>query len=124
MPNITIEYTANIAEAVEANQLASKLHLAAHELGCFPSNGIRTFARSHDQYLVGHCRGSEAFIQIQVHIAPGRSRELLSQIMNTLFKAAVNAMAEQTVKRELGIQLEVTEFSSALTRSHNTISTD
>ncbi|MFJ4156253.1 hypothetical protein ACIPZF_15835 [Pseudomonas sp. NPDC089752] len=124
MPNITIDYTANIADAVETCQLASKLHLAAHALGCFPSNGIRTFARSHDQYLVGHCRGSEAFIQIQVRIAPGRSRELMSQIMNALYKAAVDAMAEQSAKRELGIQLEVTEFSSALTRSHNTISSD
>lgn len=121
MPHIEIDYSANVAGAVEKSELPRKLHHAAHSLGVFPSNGIRTFARQVDSYHIGLDQGSEAFIQIRVRVAPGRPEEVMKHISETFFQTAHDAMSDQFETRELGIQLEVSEFTDALTIRRNTI---
>lgn len=122
MPHIEIDYSANIEEAIQQSQLPRKLHENAHNLGVFPTNGIRTFARKVEHYHVGLDQGKEAFIQIRIRVAPGRSEEVISQISRSFFETAHNAMAHHFENRELGLQLELSEFTDALTHRRNTIS--
>ncbi|MFV3330361.1 5-carboxymethyl-2-hydroxymuconate Delta-isomerase [Pseudomonas sp. NY15437] len=116
MPHIAIDYTANLADDLAPLALAQKLHDAARTLGVFPLNGLRTFARAVEEFQVGANTQDEAFINIQIRIAPGRPEELRQRIVDTLFAMAEQTLAALMEKRPLGLQLEITEFERRLTR--------
>lgn len=116
MPHIAIDYTANLADDLAPLALAQKLHDAARTLGVFPLNGLRTFARAVEEFQVGANTQDEAFINIQIRIAPGRPKELRQRIVDTLFAMAEQTLAALMEKRPLGLQLEITEFDRSLTR--------
>jgi len=116
MPHIAIDYTANLADDLAPLSLPRKLHEAAQALGVFPLNGLRTFARAVDQFHVGADTQGEAFINIQIRIAPGRPEDLRQRIVDTLFATAEQTLAALIEKRPVGLQLEITEFDRSLTR--------
>ncbi|MFS2123687.1 5-carboxymethyl-2-hydroxymuconate Delta-isomerase [Pseudomonas sp. Pseusp97] len=116
MPHITIDYTANLTDDLQPLGLPRKLHEAAQALGVFPINGLRTFARVIEEYRVGANTKNEAFINIQIRIAPGRPEELRQRIVDTLFATAEQTLATLIEKRPIGLQLEITEFDRSLTR--------
>ena len=51
MPHVIVEYSANLAAAVEIKSLLAALHEAALETGVFPAGGIRTRAERRDEYI-------------------------------------------------------------------------
>ncbi|WP_152221120.1 5-carboxymethyl-2-hydroxymuconate isomerase [Pseudomonas sp. SCB32] len=123
MPHIAITYTANLTEDLHPLELPQKLHQAAQALGVFPLNGLRTFAQAIDDYRVGASTANEAFIQIQIRIAPGRPEELRQRIVDTLFATAEQTLAELIAERPVGLQLEITEFDRSLTRMAGSLPT-
>lgn len=123
MPHITIDYTANLTDDLLPLALPAKLHKAAQDLGVFPSNGLRTFARAIDQYHVGTDTQDEAFINIQIRIAPGRPEELRQRIVDSLFASAEQTLAALIEKRSIGLQLEITELDRSLTRMAGSLPT-
>ncbi|MBD9574286.1 5-carboxymethyl-2-hydroxymuconate Delta-isomerase [Pseudomonas sp. BGr12] len=116
MPHIAIDYSANLANDLQPLDLPRKLHEAAQAMGVFPINGLRTFAQAVDDYRVGANTANEAFINIQVRIAPGRPEELRQRIVDTLFDTAEQTLAALIEERPVGLQLEITEFDRSLTR--------
>lgn len=123
MPHIAIDYTANLTDDLLPLALPAKLHKAAQDLGVFPINGLRTFARAIDQYHVGTDTQGEAFINIQIRIAPGRPEELRQRIVDTLFASAEQTLAALIEKRPVGLQLEITELDRSLTRMAGSLPT-
>lgn len=123
MPHIAIDYTANLTNDLLPLELPKKLHEAAQDLGVFPLNGLRTFARAIDEFHVGTASQNEAFINIQVRIAPGRPQELRQRIVDTLFSTAEQTLAALIEKRSVGLQLEVTELDRSLTRMAGSLPT-
>ena len=121
MPNITIDYTANLSDVLNPQALAKALHQGALDCNTFPVTGIRVFCRANEAYVVAHCDRDEGFVQIQVRIAPGRSDELKRHIAETLLEAATTALEKAYAARPLGLQLEVSEFDDALTVRKNTL---
>ena len=116
MPHIAIDYTANLTDDLLPLELPRKLHEAARELGVFPLNGLRTFARAIEQHHVGADTRNEGFVNIQVRIAPGRPEELRQRIVDTLFATAEQTLAALIDRRPVGLQLEITELDCSLTR--------
>ncbi|WP_236201423.1 5-carboxymethyl-2-hydroxymuconate Delta-isomerase [Pseudomonas pseudonitroreducens] len=123
MPHIAIDYTANLTDDLLPLELPAKLHKAAQDLGVFPSNGLRTFARAIDQFHVGTATQDEAFINIQIRIAPGRPEELRQRIVDSLFASAEQTLAALIEKRPVGLQLEITELDRSLTRMAGSLPT-
>ena len=121
MPNIIVDYSANLVETLDPTALARALHQAAVNCGTFPITGIRVFCRAHENFAVGHGDRDEAFVQIQVRIAPGRAEELKREIAAALFQAAEHALAASFSAGPLGLQLEISEFVEALTFQRNTM---
>ena len=116
MPHIAIDYTANLTDDLLPLELPRKLHEAARELGVFPLNGLRIFARAIEQHHVGADTRNEGFVNIQIRIAPGRPEELRQRIVDTLFATAEQTLAALIDRRPVGLQLEVTELDRSLTR--------
>jgi len=117
MPNISIDYTSNLSQAVKASGLVEALHQAAVETGEFPLWGIRTLARPVDSYRVFDGNAHNGFIQIIVRLAPGRDLDKRSRIAKSLFEAAMAALEPVYASQRLGCQLEVQEFTTEVTLS-------
>ena len=121
MPNITIDYTANLRGMFVPQDLVAALHRGAVACETFPITGIRVFCRESEHFVVAHGERDEGFVQIQVRIAPGRSDVLKRRIAETLLAAAENALEPVFATRSVGLQLEVTEFADAFTVRKSTL---
>ncbi len=124
MPNIQIDYSANLDDVVQATRLVDVLHQAAVDTGEFPIWGIRSFARAHAQARVADGRPERGFIQIMVRIAPGRDLPKRQQIAQRLFDAIEQPLAPFFAVRTFGCQLEVQEFDAAVTLNRTTLNRD
>jgi 5-carboxymethyl-2-hydroxymuconate isomerase len=121
MPNITIDYTPNLAPDVIQLQLVDVIHQAAMDTQAFPQWGIRTMARVAEIAKVARGDADMGFIQIVVRIAPGRDQESRQRITKSLFDAASSALEPLFRKCRVGLQLEVQEFDAAVTLNRNTL---
>ncbi len=115
MPHITVESSAGL----DAAPLLDALHAAALALGCFPVGGVRTFAFPAMASHVGDRAPGNGFVQVHVRIAPGRDAALRRRIADALFAAAEGAMEAALRNGRVALQLEVSEFDPAMTRSRN-----
>ena len=123
MPHISIEYTPNLADEVRQAGLVDAVHQAAADTQVFPLWGIRTLARPAELSRVAHGDPAVGFIQVTVRIAPGRDLATRQRVTQALFEAVLQQMAPVRAQRELGIQLEVTEFDQAVCLHWNNLTT-
>jgi len=123
MPHITIEYTPNLADEIRQTDLVGAVHQAAADTQVFPLWGIRTFARAAELSTVAHGDPAVGFIQITVRIAPGRDLATRQRVTKTLFDTVLQRMEAVRAQRELGIQLEVTEFDKEVCLHWNNLTT-
>jgi 5-carboxymethyl-2-hydroxymuconate isomerase len=123
MPHITIEYTPNLAAEVRQTDLINAVHQAAVDTKVFPLWGIRTLARPAESSRVAHGDPVVGFIQITLRIAPGRDLATRQRVTQVLFDAVLRQTAQVREQRELGIQLEVTEFDQDVCLNWNNLKT-
>lgn len=123
MPHITIEYTPNLVDEVRQTDLVSAVHQAAADTKVFPLWGIRTLARPAELSRVAHGDPAVGFLQITARIAPGRDLATRQRVTQALFDAVLKQMAQVQAQRELGIQLEVTEFDQDVCLHWNNLNT-
>ncbi len=123
MPHITIDYTPNLADDIRQADLVNAVHQAADATKVFPLWGIRTLARAADMATVAHGDPAVGFIQITARIAPGRDLATRQRVTKALFDAALACMAAVRARRELGIQLEVTEYNQDVCLHWNNLTT-
>lgn len=120
MPHISIEYTPNLAGAIDLDNLAKTLHDAAQRIGVFPRWGLRALAFPATAAYVADDIDN-AYVQVRIKIAPGRSSEVRAEVSATLFEILQSALALVAAQRPLGYQLDVFEFVADVTHSGGSI---
>jgi 5-carboxymethyl-2-hydroxymuconate isomerase len=121
MPDIHIDFTANLAAVVEQADLVGVLHDATVATGVFPTWGIRTFASGTDAFAVADRQPENGFIQVIVRIAPGRDVAVRQRVAATLFDAMSRSLEPLLAGRRFGWQLEVQEFDQRFTLSRTNL---
>lgn len=124
MPNIQIDFTANLAAVMDEADLVNVLHGAAVGTGVFPTWGIRTFATAAEAYAVADRTPGNGFVQVIVRIAPGRDTAVRQRVAATLFDAMSRALEPLLAGRRFGWQLEVQEFDDRFTLSRTNLKQD
>ncbi|MEO6745024.1 MAG: 5-carboxymethyl-2-hydroxymuconate Delta-isomerase [Caldimonas sp.] len=117
MPHVQLEYSSNLEHAVQAERLVGVVHEAVLATGQFPRWGVRTFAKSVEQFRVAEDVGDAAFIQIVVRISPGRDLVTKQAIGRAVFDAICAALDPLFAQCRLGCQVEVQEFDPAVSHS-------
>ena len=75
MPHITIEYSANLKDQIDVLKLVETVHQAALRTGVFEVAAVRTRAAGRDLYAIADGHRDNAFVAINVRVAPGRPAE-------------------------------------------------
>ena len=121
MPHLTIEYSANLAAAVDIQALVDRLHAAAIETGVFPLGGIRTRAEARQHYRIADGDPAHAFVHVVLRIAAGRDAATRERAGQHVFDALTAMLAPVRDTRGLALSFELQEIAPAWSARLNNI---
>jgi 5-carboxymethyl-2-hydroxymuconate isomerase len=126
VPHLTLDYSANLADAKSIGQLCDTL---AHCLEAqrendqrvYPLGGIRVRALRCEQYCIADGRPDAAFLHAHLKIAAGRSDATKKATGDALFTLIKQHFAAEFEQQGLALSLEISEFSDTGTWKHNNL---
>ena len=110
MPHLNIEYSANLSEGIDIQELIATLHRAALSTGIFPVGGIRTRAERRDDYLIADGRADAGYIHLMVRIGHGRDAATRRAAGDAIFGALCRQTESLFESRPLAISFELHEI--------------
>jgi 5-carboxymethyl-2-hydroxymuconate isomerase len=119
MPNLTIEYSKNLATAIDIDALVETLHATAANIDAFPLGGLRTRAVAREHYRLADGHKDNAFLNLVIRIAPGRSFDVRKSIGETVFAALSEFLEPTFASSPLSISLEIQELDAELRWKQN-----
>jgi 5-carboxymethyl-2-hydroxymuconate isomerase len=122
MPHITIEYSANLDDVVDADAAVETIHLAALDHGLPPIDGLRTRAVSRRHYRVADGDPAYAFVAVTARIGPGRDSGEKRSFVECLIDAAERAFGT-TGPHAIAFSAEVQEIDPEFRINRNHIRT-
>ncbi len=114
MPNLTVEYSKNLAESVDIEALVQTLHETAANIEALPLGGLRTRAVAREYYSLADGHTDNAFLNLVIRLAPGRSFEVRQSIGETVFSALVDFLEPTFASSPLSLSLEIQELDADL----------
>lgn len=85
MPHAILEYSNNIAPAVQAGEALRLVHGAMTDSGLFKAHDIKTRAHPVHDFLVGEKGASGSFLHATVYLLEGRTTEQKQALSQTIF---------------------------------------
>ena len=73
MPHCIIDYSEDVADGVEIDDLIEAVHGGTMDSGLFPEYDIKTRALAFERHRTGQTRDS--FVHVAIHLLSGRSDE-------------------------------------------------
>ena len=92
MPNLILNYTANVGTHLEVPLLLKDLHDALIGLGIFKTHDIKTRALEADVYRVGDGASQYGFVHLEVHMMSIHTPEKQQLIGETLVAVLVSKL--------------------------------
>jgi len=126
VPHLTLEYSANLADAERIGQLCSALAQSLdaqreNDQRVYPIGGIRVRALRCEQYCIADGRPDAAFLHANLKIGAGRSEAAKKATGEALFTLIKQHFAAEFEQHGLALSLEINEFSEAGTWKHNNL---
>ena len=121
MPQLLVEYSANLDRVLDIPRLVAAVHAAALETGVFPVGGIRTRAERRDIYAIADGHPDNGFVHVQARIGTGRTPEVRQTAAEHIFAAVKSETAKAFVSRPLGLTLEIVEIDPVGSLKHNNL---
>jgi len=111
MPHITVEYTANIPNEANIDELLIKANQSLISHGdTFSPDGIRSRAIKLNNYVVGDGTNDGAFVHVTLQIASGRTEEIRKAVLDHLFTTIESHFEELMVNKDITLSLQLSEL--------------
>jgi 5-carboxymethyl-2-hydroxymuconate isomerase len=108
MPHLTLEYTNNITQRVDAHDLFSKLHSILTEVAEINIENCKSRVIALDQFYMGDGSATNAFVHLRIALFEGRPlvlKEIIGkQCLHTLEVYFAPAIAEMHI--QLTVEIE------------------
>ena len=88
MPHVIIEYSANVAEHHDIDELVEVVHAAALADGLPALDALRTRAEERTAFRVADGAETNAFVAIHARIGPGRDADAKQRFLAAVLDAA------------------------------------
>jgi 5-carboxymethyl-2-hydroxymuconate isomerase len=127
MPHVNIQYSANLGPEARMDALCMTLAevIVAQRDGAgervFPIGGTRVLAYPAPHFAVADGRPDRAFVYLQVRIAPGRERALVTAAGEAMMAAVRAHFATLFATRAIGITLQIDEGVPVFDAKHSTL---
>lgn len=94
MPQITVEYSAQLAERFDRRAFALALHAEASELIDSPLGSFKTRFYRLDEVVIGAGAETDVMVHVDLAILPGRSREAKQKLGQTALDLLVRHLGD------------------------------
>jgi 5-carboxymethyl-2-hydroxymuconate isomerase len=124
MAHAVVEWTSNLKGEADIHGLLELIAAAMRNSGgVFPWGGIRVRAIRLDDYVIADGKADDAFVNVTVKMAAGRSAEFKKAFFTDLFEQIKAHFAGLCDRRYLALSLYVEEADEAGSFKHNNIHT-
>jgi 5-carboxymethyl-2-hydroxymuconate isomerase len=110
MPHLVVEYSSNLDDEIDIQELVNKVHQAALASGVFELAAVRTRAERRDVYAIADGHPDNSFVAIHVNIATGRDVATRQRLGREIFDVTCNYLESVPGADALAISLEVREI--------------
>lgn len=112
MPHQIIEYSANLDADMSIDELVAALHQSAVDIDALPIGGIRTRAVRRDHYRIADGHPDNAFVNVTLRIAEGRTLEVRQGAGARLFQTLCDFIEPIFSNRPVSLSCEVQEIKT------------
>ena len=85
MAHAIVEYSENIENIINLQDLIDKIHQCCLETRVFPAQGMRTRGVKRELFRVGNVNEEAFFVHIQLKMGPGRKENEKQRAMEEIF---------------------------------------
>lgn len=117
MPHLIIEYSANVADAVEPHELVAALHDAALATGIASLDALRTRAAARDVYAIADRHEDNAFVAVTARLGAGRSEDDKQRMLTALMDALRGFLGD--ARQTMMLSVEYQDIDPALRINEN-----
>ena len=110
MPHQIIEYSANLDDHLDIDALVRAMHETAVGIDALPTGGIRTRAVRRDHYRIADGHPDNAFINVTLRVAEGRTIKQRKGAGEALFDTLCQFVKPIYEKRPLALSYEIQEI--------------
>jgi 5-carboxymethyl-2-hydroxymuconate isomerase len=121
MPHFTMDYSANLDQAVDFDALCRVIHAEILKTGLFEIGAVRVRAIRCGAYAITDLLGENAFIDMSFRIGEGRSEEDKRRTGEAIFKAVVQHLDTLFQTPHFALTLEIREIDPTLSWKKNAI---
>jgi 5-carboxymethyl-2-hydroxymuconate isomerase len=121
MPHLTIEYSANIENAIQLDGLLDRLYETALATGVFPIGGIRVRAVRVERYRIADCSPENGFVHVTAQVGHGRPLDVLERAGRQLFETLTQHLESLYDRSPLAISLNIQELHPVLNFKQNNL---
>lgn len=121
MPHILIDYSANLDQLVDLNQVCNALLKEATQIDAFPMAGVRVRAVRVDHYAIADGNPDHAYLDMSIRLREGRSSDVKKDALMRLFSVAEKCLADAMTHHPIALSAEIREISDAFSAKTGTI---
>jgi len=119
MPHFSFEYSANLEELIDINELCTVIRETAINTGLFPMPGIRVRGFKADHYSIADGNPKHAFLDLSIRLREGRPQDKKEAATNEIFNAMKSLI--QPALQQHSIALSVRDIDASLSPKTGTI---
>lgn len=121
VPHLTVEYSANIEDAIDVDALLDRLHETALATGVFPLGGIRVRAFRVERYRVADCDPANGYVHVTARVGHGRTRDVLARAGERIFAVLEDHLGGLYEATPLAISFNIDELDPDLNYKRNNL---
>lgn len=121
MPHFIAEYSANLEDEIDFQDLFEQVNTFLGATGVFPLGGIRSRAIRMDQYRMADAKHDYAFVHMTLKVGAGRDLATRQAVATELFEIIERFFAPLKAQRLLAISFEMVELDPVLNFKSNNI---
>ena len=119
MPHIIIEYSDNLDEVIDIEDLVDAVHSAALSDGLPALNGLRTRAAARKHYRVADGTPEFAFVALLARMGPGRSSTEKKRFLGALVDAVEAVVDPHRDRCPVSLSVEIQEIDPEMRVNRN-----
>lgn len=124
MPQITIEYSQNAADRIDMDGLMLLVHETVRSSGLFSKgNGVRSRLAAWPLFRFGNGDPENAFIEIRLRIAHGRTDEERASLGAAIFAAARHYAASALAESPFCVSVDIAQIDPVGAHTDNNLHT-
>ena len=110
MPQLILQYNANIDQEISFQDLFVKLHNILADIGGIKIDNCKSRAFKLDNYYIGRGETSNAFINLDIHFLEGRPQTLKKEIGSQILEALKEIYSQSISELNLQITVEIKDI--------------